>query len=306
MRTTLMRVPYDETMRLRDLTWLLTLAETGHVTDTAALLGVSQPTLSRTLARIESELGVAVFERAPGGLVTTPDGEVVLAAAREVVQRWDRLRAEVAGRLDPDAGVVRLAFLDSMATSLVPRLLRAFHAEAPGVRMVLRQEPNHEILQDLRSGVAELGVTSPRPPGDLGWLPLQEERLVLVVPPTHRLRTSRRVPLAGLVGEELVTAPAGFGFRSIVDGLFLEAGVAPAVSFESADLATIEGLVAAGLGIALLPEHLAGASGTVGIPVTAPGARRAVGLVWRRDRELAPPAARLLDFVRAHRHERSL
>ncbi|MGG5258069.1 LysR family transcriptional regulator [Phycicoccus avicenniae] len=288
-------------MDLRDLEWLVALDGLGHVTDTAAALGTSQPTLSRTVARVETELGTRVFERLPHGVVTTPDGRLVVEAAREVTERWRRLRAEVDGRLDPEGGVVRLAFLDSMATSLVPRLLRAFHEEAPRVRVVLRQEPNHEILADLRSGTSELAVTSPRPDGPFAWLPLQEERLVVVVPPSHRWARRRRLRVADLAGEGLVTTPVGFGFRTIVDSLLAEAGVTADVAFESADLATIEGLVAAGLGIALVPEQFAGASGSVGIALDAPRARRTIGLTWRADHELAPPAARLLAFVRDRR-----
>ncbi|QKE85816.1 LysR family transcriptional regulator [Arthrobacter sp. NEB 688] len=288
-------------MDLRDLEWLVALDATGHVTDTAAALGTTQPTLSRTVARVEAELGTRLFERLPHGVATTPDGDLVVQASRELVDRWRRLRAELDGRLDPDGGVVRLAFLDSMATSLVPRLLRAFHEDAPRARVVLRQEPNHDILADLRSGAAELAVTSPRPEGPFAWLPLQEERLVVVVPPTHRWARRRRLRVAELADEPLVTTPVGFGFRAIVDTLLAEAGVVGDVAFESADLATIEGLVAAGLGVALVPQQLAGASGTVGIPVDAAGARRTVGLTWRSDRRLAPPAARLLGFVRARR-----
>ena len=294
-----MRLVHDGGMDLRDLDWLVALADLGHVTDTAAVLEVSQPTLSRALARAESEFGTRLFERVPHGVVLTPDGAVVVEAAREITERWARLRAEVEGRLDPDRGVVRLAFLDSMATSLVPRLLREFHQEAPGVRVVLRQEPNHEILDDLRTGAADVAITSPRPTGTVSWLPVQEERLVVVVPPGHRWRDRRRVTIADLAGEDLVTTPPGFGFRTIVDGLLAEAGVTATVSFESADLATIEGLVAAGLGVALVPEQFAGASGTIGIQVSASGARRTIGVAWRSDRDLAPPAARFLEFVRA-------
>lgn len=293
-------------MDLRDLEWLVALDATGHVTDTAATLGTTQPTLSRTVARVEAELGTRLFERLPHGVVTTPDGELVVRASRELVDRWRRLRAELDGRHDPEAGVVRLAFLDSMATSLVPRLLRAFHEGAPRVRMVLRQEPNHDILADLRSGAAELAVTSPRPEGPLAWLPLQEERLVVVVPPTHRWAGRRRLRVAELADEPLVTTPVGFGFRAVVDSLLVDAGVVGHVAFESADLATIEGLVAAGLGVALVPEQFVGASGTVGVPVDAPGARRTVGLTWRSDRDLDPPAARFLGFVRDRRRAGAL
>lgn len=284
-------------MLVRDLSWVVALAEHQHMTDTAAILGVTQPTLSRALARVEAELGARLFERAPDGLHPNPNGHLVATAARELIARYEQLLTELGNRLDPDTGVVRLAFLDSMATSLVPRVLRAFHQHAPGVRVLLGQEPAHEILRDLATGAAELALTTPRPTGDFGWIPLQQDRLMLVVPPTHRLRRRTRVAVEELAGEELVTTPVGFGYRSLVDGLLAEAGVSPRVSFESGDLATIEGLVAAGLGVALLPEQFAGQSGTIGIRLTAPAARRTVGLTWRSDRDLAPAAARFRDFV---------
>jgi DNA-binding transcriptional LysR family regulator len=268
------------------------------VTDTAAVLGVSQPTLSRALARIERELGARLFVRVPEGLLPTPDGELVVAGARDVLGRYRQMLGELETRLDPDRGVVRLAFLDSMATSLVPRVLRDFHELAPRIRVVLTQEPGHDIQRDLDHGAVELAITSGRPAGgDYGWLPLQEERLVLIVAPNHRLRRRRRVDLTELVGDELVTTPVGFGFREQVNRLLEDAQVVLPVSFESADLATIEGLVAAGLGVAITPEQFAGLSGTVGIDIDSPHALRAIGLTWRSDRPLNPAAARFRDFL---------
>jgi LysR family transcriptional activator of glutamate synthase operon len=286
---------------VRDLYWLVSLADNEHVTDTAAILGVSQPTLSRALARLEDELGARVFERVPTGVQLNPNGELIVAAARDMLARYEQLLAELSSRLDPDSGVVRLAFLDSMATSLVPRLLRAFHEHAPRIRVLLSQEPAHDILRDLTTGACELAITSTQPAGDFGWLPLQHERLVLIVPPSHRLGKRKRVELAELVDDELVTTPLGFGHRSLVTALLAEAGIAMKVSFESADLATIEGLVAAGLGVAIVPEQFAGQSGTIGIALTTLNARRTVGLTFRTDHELAPPAARLLSFIETNR-----
>lgn len=282
---------------MRDLEWLVALADHQHVTDTAAALGVSQPTLSRALARVEDELGTRLFERVSQGLVISPNGELVVAGARDVLGRYQRLVLELGARLDPERGVVRLAFLDSMATSLVPRLLRDFHEQAPRVRVVLTQEPAHHIQRDLDQGVVELAITSIRPEGDYGWLPLQQERLVLIVPPSHRLRHRRRVDLSELVGDELVTTPVGFGYREHIDQLLADAGTAMPVSFESADLATIEGLVAAGLGVAITPQQFAGLSGTIGLNISSPHARRTIGLTWRTDRPLNPAAVRFRDFV---------
>lgn len=284
-------------MQLRDLSWLIALADHRHVTDAAAALDISQPTLSRALARIEAELGTRLFERVPSGLVLTPNGELAVGAARDLTARHDQLRAELAGRMDPDSGTVRLAFLDSMSTSLVPQVLREFHAAAPAVRVLLTQEPHHDITRDLNSGAVELAITHGRPDGPFAWVPMQEERLVLVVPAGHRWSSRRRIALESLADEELVTPPRGFGYRALVDELLGSAGVAPRVSFESADLATIEGLVAAGLGVAVLPEQFAGQTGTIGIPLTEAAARRTIGLTWRTDRELAPPAARFVTFV---------
>ena len=292
-----MRLTYDRLVMMRDLAWLVELGDLGHVTDAAAALGTSQPTLSRALARLEVELGVRIFERVPTGVEPTPDGELVLEAARDLVARHDLLKAALANRLDPETGIVRLAFLDSMATTLVPQLLRAFHAHAPGVKLVLSQEPAHHIRRDLDRGAVELGLTMGGAEGH-GWLPVQRERLVVVVPPTHRLRGRRRVELSELDGDELVTTPAGFGHSALVQGLLADAGVSMRISFESADLATIEGLVAAGLGVAIVPEAFAGQSGSIGLALSSPGASRTIGLTWRGDRSLAPPAQRFLEFVR--------
>ncbi len=285
-------------MLLRDLTWVSALADYEHLTDTAAILGVSQPTLSRALARVEQELGARLFERVPTGVHLNPNGELVVAAARELTTRYEQLRAELTARLDPDAGLVRLAFLDSMATSLVPELLREFHESAPRVRVLLSQEPGHAIIDDLRTGAAELAITAWRPPGEFGWVDVQRERLALVVPPHHRLRDRRRLGLHEIADEELVTTPAGYGFTSLVTELLAEAGVTPRISFESADLATIEGLVAAGLGVAILPEQFAGLSGTIGISLTSAAARRTIGMTWRTDHPLGPAAERFLEFVK--------
>lgn len=284
-------------MQIDDLRRLIALAGHERVTDAAAVLRLTQPTLSRLLARVEHELGARLFERDARGVRLNPNGALAVEAARDIVDRYDRLRRDLADLLDPESGTVRMAFLNSMATSLVPRLLRDFRAEAPGVRVTLRQAPSHDLLRDLAAGTAELAIIWPRPPGPHGWIPLQTQRLVLAVPPGHRLAARTRVRVADLGGEDLVTVPTGFGFRTLVDELYAAAGLLPRVSFESEDLATVEGLAGAGLGVAILPDRQAGVS-TVAIPLATRAAQRTVGLTWRSDRAPNPPAARFLQFVR--------
>lgn len=284
-------------MLLRDLAWLVTLADRGHVTDTAAILGTNQPTLSRVLGRAEAELDARLFIRTPSGVRPTPAGQLVIDAARQITRRWDQTRVELQTLLDPHSGVVRLAFLDSIATSLVPRLLRRFHEHEPQVRLVLRQAGVAEIVADLNQGEAELAITSAHPEGPFHWRTLEEERLVLAVSPNHRLSGQTRVSLGELTGEGFVTIPRGSGYRDLTDQLLAAAGVVPSISFESTDLATIEGLVGAGLGVALLPEPLSGQSGTIGIELDTEDARRTIGVLWRSDRTLTPPARRFMSLL---------
>src|SRR5215475_2515930 len=105
----IMRIAYTAWMQIEDLRRLLALAEYGQVTDAAAVLQISQPTLSRLLARAEDELGTRLFERDGGGVHPNPYGEVTLAAARDITRRYDQLRGDLAELLDPDTGSLRAA-----------------------------------------------------------------------------------------------------------------------------------------------------------------------------------------------------
>ena len=273
-------------MMLRDLGWLVELGELGHVTETAAALGTSQPTLSRSLARIEAELGVRVFERTPTGLEVTPTAGWCSTPPATSSHATSSCAPTWPTGSTPTPGSSGSRSSTRWPPRWCPKLLRAFHAEAPGVKVVLSQEPAHDIRSDLDRGAVELGLTMDRA-DDLGWLAVQRERLVVVVPPTHRFRDRTRVDLAELADDELVTTPPGFGHSALVQALLAEAGVSPRVSFESADLATIEGLVAAGLGVG---DRAGGVRRSVGVG----GARAVVAVGDAHDRAHVAhrPAAR--------------
>lgn len=123
---------------------------------------------------------------------------------------------------------------------------------------------------------------------------------MLVVPSGHRLAAPRQVRLDEIADEDFVTVSRDLGFRSLIDQLLQAEGVLPRISSESADLATIEGRVGVGLGLAILPEQLTGASSTVGVALAAAGAERVIGLTWRIDRPLSPAAARLVGILGHH------
>jgi DNA-binding transcriptional LysR family regulator len=289
-------------MHVEDLRWFVVLAEAERLTDAAAALGTSQPNLSRSLRRVEDAFGVRLFEREHRGLRLNPYGRIVLEAARAGTAAVDTGRQRIDALTDPESGTVRLAFLHSVATGIVPDLLKAFRRTAPTIRFALREEPSHDIVRDLESGEAELGITGPRPAAEVfGWHLLERQRLCLYVPPGHRLAGMKRVALAEASAEPFIALRPDFGFRRVTDELCRAAGFTPQVSFESTDLTTIDRLVGAGLGVAVLPGGAVRGteSGATPVPLAGVRARRDIGLAWHLGRELSPAAERFRGFTQA-------
>lgn len=285
-------------MHTDELSWFVVLAETEHVTEAATELGISQPTLSRALARLEEQVGVPLFDRVNRRLRLNPYGEILLEHARRSIAEIRSATERIAAMRDPDSGTVRLAFLHSQASSFVPDLLRRFRAEAPRVQFGLVQGAAHEIVERLAGGQADLAITSPRPEG-YRWRGLYMERLCLAVPRGHRLASRTRVKLADAGDEPFVALAPGFGLRQLTDELCAEADIDPQVVFEAMEIPTMEGLVAAGFGVAVVPvpRPERAEPGAVYLPLAQASARRQLGLAWSAERSLPPVAERFADFV---------
>ena len=287
-------------MNLDELGWFVVLADTQHVTDAAAALGVSQPTLSRALARLEEQVGVPLFDRVNRRLRLNSYGEILRDHASRAITEMRSATAHIAALRDPDTGTVRLAFLHSQATWFVPDLLRRFRLLAPGVRFDLFQGPAHEVDERVREGRSDYAITSPRPePPGFSWHVLYSERLCLAVPHDHRLAKRNRMRLADAAGEPFVTLAPGFGLRALADELCARAGISPQVTFEATEIPTMEALVGAGFGVAIVPlPRPDRAEPTVAyVPLTDPGAKRHIGLAAATGRTLGPAAERFANFV---------
>ncbi|WP_026256556.1 LysR family transcriptional regulator [Mycobacterium sp. 155] len=291
-------------MHLDELHWFVVLAETEHVTDAAAELHISQPTLSRALARLEDEVGTPLFDRVGRRLRLNAYGEILLEHARRSLAEMRSATERIAALHDPDTGTVRLAFLHSQASWFVPDLLRRFRAEAPRVQFGLIQGAAHEIVEALAGGRVDLAITSPRPEG-YRWRGLYLERLCLAVPRGHRLAGRTRIRLADAGAEPFVALAPGFGLRQLTDELCAEAGIEPQVVFEAMEIPTMEGLVAAGFGVAVVPvpRPERAEPGAVYIPLSQTSAKRHLGLAWSADRPLPPAAERFAQFVIRESHE---
>ncbi|WP_078888340.1 LysR family transcriptional regulator [Streptomyces sclerotialus] len=273
-----------------------------HVTRAAYELGMPQPTLSRAIVRLEEELGVALFARHGRTLSLSPAGRAFLASVERALSDIERAAESVRADADPAAGKVAFGFLHTLGSETVPGLLRTFRADHPKVRFQLVQTYGEAMLDRLRAGDLDLCLTSPVPdaPG-LVARRLDEQKLRLVVPDDHPLAGRKRIRLAEAADELFVSLEAGFGLRRITDALCAEAGFTPKVAFEGEEAETLRGLVAAGLGVALLPPPPVPRPGVVELTVTAPRAVREIGVAWLDGHVDTPPVAAFKKFLLSRR-----
>jgi LysR family transcriptional regulator, transcription activator of glutamate synthase operon len=282
-----MRQPH---VSANDLRAFLAVAEAEHVTAAANQLHLSQPAVTRAIGRLEDQFGVRLFDRPGHRVRLNAFGRVLAGHAGTIVAQLDAASTDIAGLLDPRAGPVRIGFVRSLGTWLVPDLIQSFRTVEPGVEFQLEQGLSEQVADRLLRGDVDLILTSPRPrlPEQAGWELLTDERLELAVPPGHRLAARRRIRLAEVAAEPFVALAVISEFRELSDRLCREAGFSPAVAFEADDVATVRALVGAGLGVAILPAlHQPAAPGAPAtLAITAQHATRPVGLAWIAGRQL--------------------
>ncbi|WP_235032530.1 LysR family transcriptional regulator [Actinacidiphila yanglinensis] len=274
------------------------VARDAHMTRAAERLGMPQSTLSRAIARLEDDLGVSLFARQGRALRLTRAGLAFRQAAERALAEVERSAEEVRLDADPGGGRVAFGFLHTLGSETVPALLRAFRASHPRVRFHLVQTYGEAMLERLRAGTLDLCLTSPLP-AEHGLVVrrLDEQRLRLVVPAGHRLGSRRRVRLAEAAAEPFVTLEAGFGLRRITDALCAEAGFSPRVAFEGEEAETLRGLVAAGLGVALLPPPAVPRPGVTELDIIGQRAVREIGVAWLDGQHDTAPVAAFKSFL---------
>ncbi|MFB9514466.1 LysR family transcriptional regulator [Streptomyces purpureus] len=284
------------------LAYFAGVARHEHVTRAAQEMGVPQSTLSRAMVRLEEDLGVSLFARKGRTLALTPAGRTFLTSVERALAEVERAAESVRADADPAAGKVAFGFLHTMGSETVPGLIRAFRVDHPRIRFTLVQNYGEAMIERLRAGDLDLCLTSPVPDApDLVARRLDEQRLRLVVPDDHRLATRKRVRLAEAADETFVTLEPGYGLRRITDDLCAEAGFTPRVAFEGEEAETLRGLVAAGLGVALLPPPAVPRPGVVELTVTAPRAVREIGVAWLDGHPDTPPVAAFKKFLLSKR-----
>lgn len=292
-------------METQALRWFQQVADGVTVTEVSDLEMVSQPGVSRALARLEAQVGAPLLQRSGRTLRMTHAGAAFKRHVDAMLHHLDDGLAAVQQLVDPETGTVTLAFQPSLGTWLVPDLVSSFRPEHPGVRFDLRTKTD-EVTPAVgpRSDI-DLELSTLRPPSTgPTWRTLAREPLRLLVPVGHRLAGRDRLGLAEVGDEPFVVIRSTSLLRQQGEELCRAAGFEPTVAFVADDLPTMRGYVAAGLGVALAPAVWDNAAEPVTTRVrylrlTDPEAHRDVGVTWSRERRMLPAAQLFLEHVLA-------
>lgn len=299
-------------MQLQQLAYFLTVAETRHFTQAAERMRVAQPSLSKQIKALETELGAPLFNRARGNVTLTAAGEALLPLARRMLADAETARREIAELVGLRRGRVRLGATPSLCAGLLADALARFHRSYPGVELLVEESGSRDLVRDLARGQLDMAlIILPLQSTDPALVTEEILRENLVVaasvtaPPAATAPvTGRRKPyvrIQDLRGRSMVMFRRGYDVREATLAACRQAGFEPRFAVEGGEMDAVLRFVEAGLGIAVVPSMvLDGRPNLVGTPLV-PRLRRTVALANRKD--VAPTRAAqafratLLDFL---------
>lgn len=280
-------------MEIRQLRYFIEVAEREHISEAAIHLHVAQSAISRQVANLEAELGIELFERVGRNVKLTPIGKIFLEHCTSAIQAIDFAKKQVDEYLNPEKGTIKIGFPTSLAGHLLPTVISAFKKEHPNVAFHLRQGSYDYLIDAVKNRELNLAFLGPLPPkdGSIHTSILFTEDFSILVPSNHPFAKRKGIPLIDLRNEDFVLFPEGYVLHKLAVEACNSVGFTPRVSSEGEDMDAIKGLVAAGLGVTLLPESTFYDSTprfTVKIPIEIPSIRRTVGIISPVTRELSP------------------
>jgi len=289
-------------MELRQLRYLVALAEERHFTRAAAREHVAQPALSQQIRRLERELGLPLVERTTRKVALTEAGARLVERARRALGEIEAGQAELQELAGIRTGRVRIGAIQALGPLDLPLLLAAFHERHPGVELAVREEPSETLAAMVQDGSLDLAFLSVGDRAAFRKLALRQlatEELVALLPAGHRLASRRRLRIADLRDEQFIGYRAGATIRQLLLSAAAEAGFQPRVAFESNEVPRIRALVGRGLGVSVLPSS----AGTPAhdaiavVPLRGPTLRRDVTLAWPAERVQSPAAAAFVELA---------
>jgi LysR family hydrogen peroxide-inducible transcriptional activator len=274
-------------MNIRDLEYLVALADTRHFGRAAARCHVSQPTLSAQLKKLETYLGVPLVERRPRRAALTAAGLAVVERARRMLQDADDIRALARASQDPLSGPLKVGLIPTLGPYLLPRVAPRIAKALPKLQLMLHEYQTEPLVERTLSGELDLAILAlPADTRGLVTRSLFAEAFLVAMPANHRLAARKRVKAADLQGEKLLLLEEGHCLRDQALEVCERVGTEEQ-DFRATSLETLRQMVAAGLGLTLLPRlaaegPFAATRGLAVRPFSPPAPNRVIGAAWRR------------------------
>ncbi|MCY8200232.1 LysR family transcriptional regulator [Bacillus subtilis] len=286
-------------MEWEQLEYFQTLARIQHVTKAAETLSITQPALSRSIVRLENQLGVPLFDRQGRSIKLNKYGERFLKRVDSIIKEFTEGKEEIQSLLKPDQGEVSLGFLHTLGTTIVPNLIGAFKNQYPNVHFQLNQSHSNQLLDKLKSGELDLCLLASFPvESNIMWKPLWKEELFLFLPKNHVLATREDITLNEIANEPFVLMKEGFALRVTIDHIFEQVNINPNIVFEGEEAATIAGFVAAGLGVSILPDFKGlDQTNIAKVRISWPRFERTVGISWIEEKYLPPVTENFKQYI---------
>ena len=289
-------------MEIRQLRYFIEVAEREHISEAAIHLHVAQSAVSRQIANLEDELGVELFERVGRNVKLTQIGKIFSEHSISALQAIDYAKKQIDEYLDPDKGTIKIGFPTSLAGHLLPTVISAFKKEYPNVAFHLRQGSYNYLIDAVNKRELNLAFLGPLPPKDdsINTSILFTENFSVLLPSNHPFAKREKLQLIDLRNDDFILFPEGYVLKKIAVEACNSVGFTPKTSSEGEDMDAIKGLVAAGIGVTILPESTFYDSTprfTVKIPIETPIIRRTVGIISPATRELSPSEKVFHQFV---------
>ncbi|WP_116369104.1 LysR family transcriptional regulator [Parahaliea mediterranea] len=289
---------------IKQLRAFLALAEYGSFAEASESLHLSQPALSAAIRNMEQAVGGKLFNRTTRHLALTPEGRQFLPVARQLQAEWDRAFDDLSRRFALLQGHLRLAAMPSFAINCLPPLLQRFRQQYPGINLVIDDIVMELVLDAVRDGRAELGVTfEPEQYDGLHFTPLFEDRFIAIVPAGSPLASCQRIHWQQLAEQPFITMNRGSWMRATTDRVMAALALHPASLAEASQLATIGRMVASGLGVSIAPALCQTSMQLQGVqcrPLEGPVIQRQVGVFTRKRHPLSGPAEALHQLLCRH------
>lgn len=293
-------------IKLKDLRYLVAVADTRHFGRAAERCFVSQPTLSAQLKKLEDYLGVQLIERHPRRVTLTEAGEKMVSRARRIVEASEEMVELARGFRDPLAGRLRVALLPTIGPYLLPRVAGRLQRALPRLELLLYEYQTAPMLEKLHRSELDLGILAlPVELDGLEARPLYDEPFTLALPAGHRLARRQSVRPDDLRGETLLLLEEGHCLRDQALEVCSHVPHDEKQDFRATSLETLRQMVAAGTGVTLLPELASrgaygGARGLVVRPFARPAPTRRIGAVWRRTTARAQAIDAVCEVIAGH------